>query len=230
MSAETTQSDDAIDWDTVERLYRAGIESLRNIGAKCGLTEGAIRKRAKRDGWVRDLAARIRARAEDLVRKAEVRKKSTQQLSFADENEVIESNAVISANVIRSQRQDVRLLREVVNALMEQIKCVVTSRELFAQVGEICSQGASGHDKALELYNKVIGLPNQTDTTKKLAETLKILIELERKIHKLDDGADDPLEAAARGAAEGATRGMSEFGKSALKALQDDLRNGAAVA
>lgn len=230
MSAESTQSDDAIDWDTVERLYRAGIESLRNIGAKCGLTEGAIRKRAKRDGWVRDLAARIRARAEDLVRKAEVRKKSAQQLSLADENEVIESNAVISANVIRSQRQDVRLLREVVNALMEQIKCVVTSRELFAQVGEICSQGASGHDKALELYNKVIGLPNQTDTTKKLAETLKILIELERKIHKLDDGADDPLEAAARGAAEGATRGMSEFGKSALKALQDELRNGASVA
>lgn len=230
MSAESTQSDDAIDWDTVERLYRAGIESLRNIGAKCGLTEGAIRKRAKRDGWVRDLAARIRARAEDLVRKAEVRKKSAQQLSLADENEVVESNAVISANVIRSQRQDVRLLREVVNALMEQIKCVVTSRELFAQVGEICSQGASGHDKALELYNKVIGLPNQTDTTKKLAETLKILIELERKIHKLDDGADDPLEAAARGAAEGATRGMSEFGKSALKALQDELRNGASVA
>lgn len=230
MSAESTQSDDAIDWETVERLYRAGIESLRNIGAKCGLTEGAIRKRAKRDGWVRDLAARIRARAEDLVRKAEVRKKSTQQLSFADENEVIESNAVISANVIRSQRQDVRLLREVVNALMDQIKCVVTSRELFAQVGEICSQGSSGHDKALELYNKVIGLPNQTDTTKKLAETLKILIELERKIHKLDDGADDPLEAAARGAAEGATRGLSEFGKSALKALQDELRNGASVA
>lgn len=229
--ADNVTKDDAIDWTTIERLYRAGIESLRNIGSKCGVTEAAIRKRAKRDGWARDLAARIRAKAEDLVRKEEVRRKSTQQISIASENEVVDANAAISANVIRSQRQDVRLLREVVNALMDQIKCVVTSVELFKQVGEIClSNDQNVSDKAFELYNKVIGLPTQTDTTKKLAETLKILIELERKIHKLDDGAEDPLEAAARGAAEGATRGLSEFGKSALKALKEDLENATAPA
>ena len=47
-----------IDWEAVERDYRAGILSVREIGAKCGCTHTAINKRAKRDGWERDRAAR----------------------------------------------------------------------------------------------------------------------------------------------------------------------------
>jgi len=44
----------SIDWISIEGEYRADISSLREIGAKYGITEGAIRKRAKRDGWLRD--------------------------------------------------------------------------------------------------------------------------------------------------------------------------------
>ena len=46
-----------IDWEAVERDYRAGILSVREIGAKCGCTHTAINKRAKRDGWERERAA-----------------------------------------------------------------------------------------------------------------------------------------------------------------------------
>ena len=48
----------AIDWEAIERDYRAGILSVREIGAKCGCTHTAINKRAKRDGWERERAAR----------------------------------------------------------------------------------------------------------------------------------------------------------------------------
>lgn len=48
----------SIDWEAVERDYRAGILSVREIGAKCGCTHTAINKRAKRDGWERERAAR----------------------------------------------------------------------------------------------------------------------------------------------------------------------------
>lgn len=49
------------DWERIEADYRAGVLSLREIAAANGITEGAIRKRAKRDGWTRDLGAKIRA-------------------------------------------------------------------------------------------------------------------------------------------------------------------------
>jgi len=42
-----------IDWPEISKLYAAGVRSLRDIGAQFGVTEGAIRKRAKRDGWER---------------------------------------------------------------------------------------------------------------------------------------------------------------------------------
>lgn len=41
------------DWEAIERDYRAGVLSLREIAIPNGITEGAIRKRAKRDGWER---------------------------------------------------------------------------------------------------------------------------------------------------------------------------------
>lgn len=48
------------DWEAIESAYRAGALSLREIGAQYGVTEGAIRKRAKRDGWVRKGGTQVR--------------------------------------------------------------------------------------------------------------------------------------------------------------------------
>lgn len=61
-----------IDWEKIEFDYRAGVKSLREIGDLYGCTEGAIRKRAKRDGWERDLAARIKAKADAVIIPREV--------------------------------------------------------------------------------------------------------------------------------------------------------------
>lgn len=43
----------ALDWETIERDFRAGSRAVTSIAGEHGITEGAIRKRAKRDGWVR---------------------------------------------------------------------------------------------------------------------------------------------------------------------------------
>lgn len=42
-----------IDWELIERDYRAGVLSVREIAASQGITHGAIGKRAARDLWVR---------------------------------------------------------------------------------------------------------------------------------------------------------------------------------
>lgn len=44
------------DWVSIEGAYRAGIQSLRAIASKHGITEGTIRARAKKHGWVQDAA------------------------------------------------------------------------------------------------------------------------------------------------------------------------------
>ncbi len=42
-----------VDWAEIERDYRSSSMSVREIARWYGITEAAIRKRAKRDGWTR---------------------------------------------------------------------------------------------------------------------------------------------------------------------------------
>ena len=56
-----------LDWEGIEREYRAGVLTLREIAGRFGTTHSSIHARAKKYGWDRDLAAKIRAKAEALV-------------------------------------------------------------------------------------------------------------------------------------------------------------------
>lgn len=212
----------AIDWPAVEREYRAGLRSLKAIGEQYGVSDAGIIKRAKRDGWTRDLTAKIQAKADALVSADAVSAEVSSQTKIA-EREVVEANGEMLASVIRGHRRDLGRLRGVVNALLVKVEAILSEPVLFAQLGELCAApDDNGMDRINDLYRKVIDLPVQTDTTKKLAETLKVLIELERKVFKLDV-VEDPIESAARGAAEGAARGMSEVSQAFITDLMTDL-------
>lgn len=47
-------------WEAIESASRAGVLSLRDMGEQYGVTEGAIRKRAKKFGWVRKAGTQVR--------------------------------------------------------------------------------------------------------------------------------------------------------------------------
>lgn len=57
------------DWEAIESAYRAGVMSIREIASQYEITHQAISKRAKKEGWERDLKAKVKARAENLVAK-----------------------------------------------------------------------------------------------------------------------------------------------------------------
>ena len=53
-----------IDWEAIEREYRAGQLTLREIASKRGISAAAIVLRAKRYNWERDLSERVRLTAQ----------------------------------------------------------------------------------------------------------------------------------------------------------------------
>lgn len=83
------------------------VMSLREIASHHGISEGAIRKRAKRDDWSRDLNARIQQKADDLVRKQEVRK-TVRTKTELTERVLIEATAEVIASVRMEHRGDIR--------------------------------------------------------------------------------------------------------------------------
>ena len=180
-----------IDWESIEREYRAGIRSMKNIGDEFGVSDAAIIKRAKRDDWVRDLAAKIKAKAEDKVSKAAVSAEVRAQTKVT-ERELVEANAQVQADIILAHRKDVRRGRALVMALFEEAEGLTLNRELFDQLGELLANpDGNGNDKLNELYRKIISLPGRTDTVKKLSESLKNLVGLERQAFGLKDGESD---------------------------------------
>ena len=73
-----------IDWEKIELDYRAGIKSLRQIAGEHDIAESGIRRRTKQYEWVRDLSEKIKAKAEDLVRKDLVRSEVRTQNTISE--------------------------------------------------------------------------------------------------------------------------------------------------
>lgn len=182
-----TEQKKKADWEIIERDYRAGVKSLRQIGEECGCSHVAIQKKATKEGWTRDLSAKIRAAAEAKVTKDAVTSQVTAETKTA-EREVVEANAELQANVLRSHRRDITRSRSLAISLLAELEQQTGHLELYEQLGELLhSQNDKGGDKLNELYRKVIDLPSRVDSTRKLAETLKTLVGLERQAFGMED-------------------------------------------
>ncbi|HDS6844952.1 TPA: hypothetical protein QH023_003710 [Morganella morganii subsp. morganii] len=175
------------DWEAIESAYRAGVMSLREIASQHDISEGAIRKRAKRDDWSRDLNAKIKARSDDMVRKQEVRRQVRTETSLS-ERVLIEATAEVITNVRMEHRGDIRRARELANVLFDELSAECTDVAALEKLGELMIEpDDNGRDKLNELYHAVVSLPERVKSAKALSETLKNLIGLERQAYGLDD-------------------------------------------
>lgn len=179
------------DWEAIESAYRAGLMSLREIAAQHGISEGAIRKRAKRDDWSRDLSAKIKERADDLVRKQEVRKQVRTE-SALSERVLIEATAEVIATVRMEHRGDIRRAREITNALFDELGAECADVGALRKLGELMLQpDDNGRDRLNEIYQSVISMPERVKSVKALSDALKNLIGLERQAYDIDGPEGD---------------------------------------
>ncbi len=181
------------DWEAIESAYRAGVMSLREIASQHGISEGAIRKRAKRDEWSRDLNAKVKERADDLVRKAEVRKQVRSETALS-ERVLIEATAEVIATVRMEHRGDIRRARTLANALFNELEAECADVEALRKLGELMlDPDDNGRDRLNELYHAIISMPERVKSMKALSETLKNLIGLERQAYSMDEGEKDKV-------------------------------------
>ena len=179
------------DWEAIESAYRAGLLSIREIASQHGITHGAINKRAKRDGWERDLKAKIKAKADVLVSRREVSSKVSTETATS-ERILIEANAEVIATVRMEHRGDIRRARNISNSLFDELEAQCADVGALEQLGDLMYQpDDNGRDKLNELYQKVISLPGRVKSMKDLSDTLKTLVGLERQAYDIDGPTGD---------------------------------------
>lgn len=201
---EKANAKPAPDWEKVELDYRAGVKTLRQIAEEHGISHVAINKRAKKNGWSRDLSGKIAARVEDLVTKEVVTKSVTSEARVS-EREIIDANAQAIVSVRLSHRRDIQRSRRVTMALLDELEQQVGPDQVAAleQLGELLREpDERGNDKLNDLYRKIISLPGRAKTAKDLGENLRILVTLERQAFGLDtagaDGGDSPAGSTTK--------------------------------
>lgn len=168
----------AVDWKSIELEYRAGIRTLRAIGDQYGVSNAGILKRAKRDGWTRDLAARIQSKADAKVREALVGKEVSKSQRLT-ENHLVTVNAEAIAKVRLEHRQDIQKARALTNSLFAELQSYVdegpqgleilgerskTLRTLVDGMGRLIEmeRQAFGIDRTEEAYQQATNLPTVT--------------------------------------------------------------------
>lgn len=186
-----------IDWERIELDYRAGVKSLREIAGGSGTSHVNISKRAKKEGWVRDLAAKIQAKADELVNKATVNSLGN-SVNPISERETVEANAIAVSEIKLGQRKDIQRSRKLVMSLLSELEQQTdpVTLELLQDLGDIMRrEDDKGQDKLNDLYHKVISLPGRVKCMKDLSESLRVLVGLERQAFGLDDKDNAPTDA-----------------------------------
>lgn len=104
-----------IDWEIVEREYRAGVLSVRQIAEAAGADPRSVRRKAKQENWTRDLTDRVRSAAEALLsvepESAESAPAPHPQRARAREDEIVERGAAKMVHIVQEHRQDLARLR-----------------------------------------------------------------------------------------------------------------------
>ncbi len=104
-----------VDWDAVERLYRAGRMSVRTIAAKHGTAPSTIISRAKRGGWVQGAQATKRQIVADAMAgvvaglKPQELKRS-QEKAIADDLDDMDTGLNTFRTVLKAMRHAADLL------------------------------------------------------------------------------------------------------------------------
>lgn len=193
-----------VDYDRIEPGWRAGILSPRQLAAQYteetgeAVSHAAIVNHFKKVGIERDLAAKIRAKADAMVTQAMVTGKVTSE-PVVPEKQVIEDNASQIATVRIGHRKDIARARNVATSLLAELEAMTgpDAAEQLASLGEVMrNPDEQGQDKLNAMYQKAISLPGRVKTMKDLGDSMRVLIGLEREAFNI--GTDDDDAAGAR--------------------------------
>lgn len=170
-----------VDWQAVERDYRATKLTLRELGSKHGCDHAVIARKAKKEGWERDLT--------ELVKQATNTKLIAQAVNDAvnngqqDVTNVVLAVAELNKQVILGHRVDLSATRSVASDLLLELHnsaLLGNEAQLLAQIA--AGDGAQEADlaRARSAVNKALNLNSRIGSIKALAETFTKIQAAER--------------------------------------------------
>ncbi len=176
--------ENSIDWELVEKEYRLGQFSLRQIAAQFNIQPSAISRKVKKEGWVQDKSEAVKILSDNQLILSNTHKATEKATPTKVDIEVA---ATARTNKVLDHRADILRSRNLLMLLIGELEVTTGNLELFQKLGELMYtiEGESteaqqaAQAKRIEVFNRIISTPSRIDSFKKAVDTLEKLVNLE---------------------------------------------------
>lgn len=179
-----------VDWEKLEREFRMGKMTYAEMANEFGVNSSTIFRRAKKEGWTRDLSALVRQEtrahisAQIVAHAQETHKDRISGDAKAVEIEAI-SNAMLAADHERVGAKSRALFEVAIDQIAKELSDMPSLETLAIAVSQNSPDAEAG-------LRKVLALPSLVDAAKKATEGAAKAIDVERKSRNMDEA--DPVD------------------------------------
>jgi hypothetical protein len=144
----------APDWFEAEKAYRAGMVSVVVIAQQCGMSEGAIRKRAKKLGWERDLTDKVRS----LTKSKLVRTVRGPEDSYRTDTQIIEDASKLGVTKVLAQRVSIGRWMSVSQKLLTFLEALDVNEDNHAEYARSLNTGVTAEMNLIKAERQAYGI------------------------------------------------------------------------
>lgn len=137
-----------LDWVAIESAYRAGSLSVRTIAEVHGITHAAISKRAKKEGWQRDLTDQVRAAAKSKVAKGVT--SGGNRLPLVTDAQIIEEASDAAAAIVISHRTGLARWRVIADKLCDALNDLDVGADNLSDFSRALNSGVDAQLKVIK--------------------------------------------------------------------------------
>lgn len=160
--------DNAVDWNAIERTYRLGKKSNKQLGADFDVDHSSIGRRAKKFGWVVDKSEEVDAVTNSLLIQAASGNANPNATPSALE---IKAAGQTNADVVLNQRVGLRRLGALRDGMLDHMEGAVAHMpDLADLIEQMRNPDDNGQDRVNDRMRKALGRSDLIDDLKKLAE------------------------------------------------------------
>lgn len=187
-AAPTKKGAKAADWDAIERDYRTGKFTFRELELKHGVPNSTITRRAKKEGWTQDLTDAVR----QATNAALIQERVQQECSNAQQNAAtaVLAAAELNKQVILGHRKHLAEASSLAVGLLEELKAIGGAKDDLMRIAEIA--GGDDPERMKDVIRKVSSVHARASSAKTLTDAVDKLMRAERIAFGIDDETGKP--------------------------------------